>query len=127
MARHGGKRKGAGRPRSKLPQEVLRKVGEPPIDDPLKLARWWQKAIAVMTLGVLEGEPWKELLETVRASASAAGRVLPHDIMFEAARIVQADEKNMKGTGGATTTKREQKEPGSVPSGSTGASRRDPT
>lgn len=119
----GGKRKGSGRKVSKLPRELLDQLGPIPIGDPLGQARWWTNAIGILTLGVLEGQPWKDLLETVRASAGAAGRVLPHDIMFEAARIVQQDEKNMKGTGGAVPTKRSE----DVGQGRTSASRRDPT
>lgn len=119
--KHGGARPGAGRPKSKLPQEVLDTIGPIPIGNPLKQARWWTDAIGVLTLGVLEGEPWKELLETVRASAGAAGRVLPHDIVFEAARIIDADSNAMKNTGAVAPTKRES----DAPLGRTGASRRD--
>lgn len=120
---HGGKRKGSGRKVSKLPPEILDQLGSIPIGDPLGQARWWTNAIGILTLGVLEGKAWKELLETVRASAGAAGRVLPHDIVFEAARILQQDDKNMKGTGGAEPSKRKE----SRVAGGTVASRRDPT
>ena len=120
--KHGGARKGAGRPKSKLPPEVLDTIGPIPIGDPLKQARWWTNAIGVLTLGVLEGQPWKELLETVRASAGAAGRVLPADIVFEAARIIDDDAHALKETGGVKPTKRGD----DAPVGRTGASRRDP-
>lgn len=119
--KHGGKRKGAGRPRSTLPQAVLDQIGSIPIGDPLGQARWYTNAIGVLTLGVLCGEPWKDLLETVRASAGAAGRVLPHDIVFEAARILEDAERDMKNTGGVTPTKRSD-----APVISAGASRRNP-
>ena len=119
--KHGGAREGAGRPRSSLPPEILSQIGAIPIGQPLAQARWWQNAIGVLTLGVLEGQPWKDLLETVRASASAAGRVLPHDIVFEAARIIDESEREMKSTGGVTPAKRSD-----VSVGRTGASRRDP-
>lgn len=122
--KHGGARRGAGRKVSKLPREVLDSIGPIPIGDPLGQARWWTNAIGILTLGVLEGEPWKELLETVRASAGAAGRVLPHDIVFEAARIVNQDEKNLKNTGAVTPTKRGDADVGAR---RTGPSRRDPT
>lgn len=110
-----------GRPKSTLPKEVLDSIGPIPIGNPLAQARWWTNAIGVLTLGVLEGQPWKEMLETVRASAGAAGRVLPHDIIFEAARIVDASEREMKNTGAVTPTKRSD-----VTVGRTGAVRRDP-
>lgn len=85
---HNGKR---GRKRSALPPALLSKLGPIPIGKPLKQARWWQDAIGVVTLGVLEGQPWRKLLEQVRASAHAVGRSLSHEIVFEAARVVEED------------------------------------
>lgn len=119
--KHGGAREGAGRPRSKLPDQVINQIGSIPIGDPLGQARWYTNAIGVLTLGVLCGEPWKDLLETVRASAGAAGRVLPHDIVFEAARILEEGERDMKNTGSTTPTKRSD-----APVIGAGASRRNP-
>lgn len=119
--KHGGARSGSGRPRSSLPKAILDQIGPIPIGQPLAQARWWQNAIGVLTLGVLEGEPWKDLLETVRASAGAAGRVLPHDIVFEAARILDDADRDLKSTGGVTPTKRSD-----APVKRAGASRRDP-
>jgi hypothetical protein len=102
-----GKNRG-GRPRSALPQEIAERLGAPPIDKPLDLARWYQSGIALLTWEVTKGRPYAKLLETFRASAGAAGRVLPHDILFEAARILAADGDNLKSTDrGPALVKRE--------------------
>lgn len=85
-----------GRPRSALPQEILDRLGPAPIGQPLKLARWFTNAIALLTEGVIAGKPWGTMLETVRASAGAAGRVLPHDVIFEAQRRLDADARELK-------------------------------
>lgn len=122
--KHGGARRGSGRKRSALPPELAAKLGDAPLGQPLKLARWFTDAIAILTQLVLEGKPYGELLATVRASAGAAGRVIPVDIIFEAHRILNADAKDVaKSAGGAQTVKRN---PSEQPSG-TGPSRRDPT
>ena len=121
---HGGKRKGAGRKRSALPAELAEKLGDAPLGQPLKLARWFTDAIAILTQLVLEGKPYAELLATVRASAGAAGRIIPTDIIFEANRLLNADAKDVaKNAGGAKAVARKPNEQ----QGSTGASRRDPT
>lgn len=122
MAR-GGKRKGSGRKQSALPPELAAALGNAPLGQPLKLARWFTDAIAILTQLVLEGKPFGELLATVRASAGAAGRVIPMDIMFEAHRILNADAKDVaKNAGGAQAVKRKPDE-----QIRTGPSRRDPT
>ena len=119
----GGKRKGAGRKRSALPPELKEALGDAPLGQPLKLARWFTDAIAILTQLVLEGKPYGELLATVRASAGAAGRVIPTDIIFEANRILNADAKDVaKNAGGAQAVKRKPDEQSS----GTGPSRRDP-
>jgi hypothetical protein len=120
----GGKRPGSGRKRSALPPELSEALGPAPLGQPLKLARWFTDAIAILTQLVLEGQPFGELLATVRASAGAAGRVIPTDIIFEANRLLNADAKEVgKNTGGATPVKRKPDEQSS----SAGPSRRDPT
>jgi hypothetical protein len=126
MAR-GGKREGAGRKKSKLPPELQAALGPAPLGQPLKLARWFTDAIAILTQLVMEGEPYSEMLATVRASAGAAGRVIPTDIIFEANRLLSADAKDVaKNAGGAQAVARDVKAT-NVESSSAGASRRDPT
>lgn len=119
----GGKREGSGRKRSALPPELREALGPAPLGQPLKLARWFTDAIAILTQLVLEGQPFGELLATVRASAGAAGRVIPTDIIFEANRLLNADAKDVaKNAGGAQAVTRKTDEQSS----GTGPSRRDP-
>ena len=122
----GGARTGAGRKKSILPQEIFDAVGTAPVGKPLALARWYTNLIAVLTEGIVfKGEPWTKLLETVRASAGAAGRVLPHDIIFEAHRILNADAKDLaKNAGGPEPAKRKESDDGKRKRSR--ASRRDP-
>lgn len=93
---HGGKRPGAGRKRSALDDDLLARLGEPPIGKPLKLARWYQDAISILTHELLKGRNVKKLLEAVRQSSAAAARVLPHDIMYQAQKILESDERELK-------------------------------
>jgi hypothetical protein len=103
-----GKNRG-GRPRSTIPPELAEQLGPPPLGQPLRLARWYQDAIASLTWLVAQGRPYAKLLETMRASAGAAGRVLPHDILFEAARILNDDANATKNTwGGPRPIKRSE-------------------
>jgi hypothetical protein len=102
-----GKSRRTGRPRSALPADVAKKLGPAPLGQPLKLARWFTDAIAILTQLVMEGRPYITMLETVRASAGAAGRVIPHDIMYQAHAILKADADNMRVTSvGAVPVKR---------------------
>lgn len=119
----GGKRKGAGAKRSALPRELMDRLGPPPLGQPLKLARWFTDAIAMLTQLVMEGQPYASMLETVRASAGAAGRVLPHDIIYEANKRLRDDEKDLaQTTNGARVIAREDDHV----TWSAGASRRGP-
>lgn len=123
---HGGKRKGGGRKTSALPPELADKLGPAPLGQPLKLARWFTDAIAVLTQLVMEGKPYGEMLATVRASAGAAGRVLPTDIIYEANRRLNADAKDVqKNAGGPESVKRE--EAANAKRKRSSASRRDPS
>lgn len=124
-AKRGGSRRGAGRKQSRLPPALAAKLGSAPLGQPLKLARWFTDAIAALTQLVMEGETgYQKMLETVRASAGAAGRVIPHDILYEAHRILDADSKDVtKGAGGAQPVKRKK---GNAERERPGASRRDP-
>jgi hypothetical protein len=107
---HGGKRKNAGRPRSVLPEELVKRIGKAPLGKPLRMARWYQDLIAALTeLCVLEGRQFTKQLELVRASAGAAGRVLPHDIIYTAGERLDRDERDMgQSAGGGSLTSREE-------------------
>ncbi len=115
-----------GRKASKLPPQLRERLGDAPLGQPLKLARWFTDAIALLTQLVMEGEPFGEMLATVRASAGAAGRVLPTDIIYEANRRLNNDAKDLaKNAGGPQPVKRE--EAGNAERQRSSASRRDPS
>ena len=121
----GGARKGSGRKRSALPAELADKLGPAPLGKPLALARWFTDAIALLTQLVMEGQPYGEMLATVRSSAGSAGRVLPTDIIYEANRRLNADAKDLqKNTGGPEPAKR--KDVDDAERKRSRASRRDP-
>lgn len=90
-----------GRPKSKFPAAVLKRIGPPPINKPLKLARWWTEVLSEMTWLQINGKPGLDsLAKEIRSAAAAAGRVLPHDIQFEAARLIQLDTDEMDADAG---------------------------
>jgi hypothetical protein len=97
-AKHGKK---GGRPRGRLVETLYERLGEPPIDHPLKLARWWTKALALIASQQMQGvRGLDKLAREIRAGAAVAGKVLPHDIMFEAARRLNEDEDDMDADAG---------------------------
>lgn len=96
-----------GRPRSELADVELKQIGIAPLGDPLKLARWFTDAIALLTQFCLEGKPYRELLALVRASAASSGKTIPHDIMFQAAKLLRDDERDVsKSSTGSRTVAR---------------------
>jgi hypothetical protein len=90
-----------GRPPAALAPELLRKLGPAPINDPIGQARWFSNALTLLTQLRLEGHPnIDSLADQVRKSATAAGKVIPHDIQFEAARVLRSDEDELAADGG---------------------------
>lgn len=95
-AGHGGARQGAGRKRDVLPQEVAAKLGTPPTDKPLKLARWYSAALSELLWLYLTTGRYVEMLRETKAAAAAMGRVMPLDIQLQAAKLVKADEDELQ-------------------------------
>lgn len=93
---HGGRRPGAGRKRGVIDRELRRRLGYVDLDDPLGQARWYQRAIALLTDGILDGQPYRKMLETVRASATAAAKILPLDVIYEASKRLDRDERELR-------------------------------
>lgn len=96
--KHGGARKGAGRKRSDI-ADILKLVGAVPVGEPLKLVRWYANLIALLTEALLSGRPVKKHLEAARASSTASARLMPPDIIYEAQRLLDADEREVKSDG----------------------------
>jgi hypothetical protein len=80
---------------------MLAQLGPAPIGNPIKLARWYTSALGLLTQLRLEGARHVDRLAAeVRANAGAAGRVIPHDIIFTAARMVRDDGDDLADDGG---------------------------
>lgn len=107
-AGRGGARAGAGRKRSDI-SDIRAQLGPVPVGKPLKLVRWYADLIALLTDAQLAGRPVKKHLEMVRASSGASARLLPPDIIYEAQKRLDRDERELKESagGGAVTTRKE--------------------
>ena len=92
---HGGSRKGAGRKRDVLPPEILQRIGPPPTDKPLKLARWWSTVLSELEILYLTTGRFAEMLRETRGVASSMGRVMPLDLLLAAARKLKDDEDDL--------------------------------
>jgi hypothetical protein len=80
---------------------MLAALGPAPIGNPIRLARWYTSALGLLTQLRLAGTSGIDsLANEIRLNASAAGRVLPHDIVFSAARVVREDEDDLAADGG---------------------------
>lgn len=73
---HGGARSGAGRPRDKLPKQVVDRLGAPP-ENPVELRTWNARLLAEVQWLCIRGEIGSELAATLRANAGAIERALP--------------------------------------------------
>jgi hypothetical protein len=98
---HGGRRRGAGRPKASLPPETLALIGVPPTDSPLKMARWWQAAGAHLSWLLLQGLVSTKLIDRFRAQAATYIKALPADIIHEADRLLRGEESDREADAGA--------------------------
>jgi hypothetical protein len=106
---HGAK---GGRPAGVLPPAMMARLGSAPVGEPLKLARWFSNALALLSEARMSGIAGiDELAKEIRANASASGRVIPHDIIFEAHQAVRNDDDAMEADGGPGEFER-QRDPG---------------
>lgn len=79
-----------GRPRNRLPQDLLDRIGPPP-DSPLQLARWASSLLAQVAWLQFQGKVADGLAATVRATVGAITRAQPTDIMAELERLLRED------------------------------------
>lgn len=93
---HGGKRKGAGRKRDTLPVEVLKRIGPPPTDKPLQLARWYSALLSELVYLFVKTGSHVEMLREVKGAAGAMGRVMPMDVLLAALKKLKADEDDLQ-------------------------------
>lgn len=90
-ANAGGRRPGAGRKQSRLPAELLERIGEVPTD-PLEQQEWYTRAIGVVQWEVLQGKHFGSLLEQLQRSAKVAATMIPEAIKAKAARLLRRNE-----------------------------------
>lgn len=66
-----------GRPRSKLPDESIARLGAPPLQDPLALGTWANALLGEVAWLCAIGKLDRELASSLRASATAMQRTIP--------------------------------------------------
>ncbi|MGE0547605.1 MAG: hypothetical protein AB7O24_04315 [Kofleriaceae bacterium] len=74
--KHGGSRPGAGAPRSKLPDDVIARLGDCPTK-PRDIRIWNARLLAEIQVLAMKGEIDTGLAATLRANAGAIERTLP--------------------------------------------------
>ncbi len=75
-SKRGGKRDGAGRPRDRLPEDVITRLGPPP-QTAKELRTWNARLLAEVQWLSLKGEIGTELAASIRANAGSLDRALP--------------------------------------------------
>jgi hypothetical protein len=98
-SRKNGKK--GGRPQGALPADMLKRLGPAPIDSALQQTRWYTTALAMLSelqLGGARGI--NSLADEIRKNVGAASRIMPHDILFSAAKKVRDDEDDLAEEGG---------------------------
>lgn len=81
-----------GRPRSKLPQEVLDRLGPPP-EGALARSHWSSRLLAETAWLSLRGEVNREVASEVRAFVGAIQRAQPMDVAAELDKVLRADSE----------------------------------
>jgi len=112
-----------GRPPAKLPKDLLAELGEPP-EDLLKKDAWFSRAIEVVTWGVLKGEPWKAMLETLIRAAAQATKTNERAVKARLAELMEKEDREINQDHAPRTVSRD-KDP--IAKANRGALRRDPT
>jgi hypothetical protein len=94
-ADRGGARKGAGRKRIVLPPDALDRVGPRPVNDPLRLARWYSELLAELADLFIRSGGYVKMLREIKGVVGAAGKVMPLDVVLLAARKVKDDDQEL--------------------------------
>ncbi len=85
------------KPRSKLPQDVLARIGPPPPPtDPLARAQWASTVIGELIWLQANGLLDSELGKNLRAACSALSRATPLDVLAEIDRRMKASDDELK-------------------------------
>lgn len=99
-ARENGKR--GGRPKAEAFLVDFDELGPPP-KHPLELARWMQRVLAIDMHRMVTGRAREKLSREIRATASAASKLIPPDIIVEAQRLIQQDAGALEAGSGPMT------------------------
>ena len=93
-SRENGKK--GGRPLARLPPTMLARLGPPPLDSTTRQSRWYSTALIMLTDLQLRGVTGMHALaDEIRSNIRAAATMMPHDILFDAARKVREDEEDL--------------------------------
>ena len=91
-----------GRPRAKLPEDLLARIGPPPAD-PIQAGRWVSRLMLELLWLEARGEAPAKLAERLKSIAGAAIRALPAEAAAELDRRLRAgDEEGKAETAGPT-------------------------
>ena len=94
-SRENGK-KGGRPPKPREPNlDDFDSFGPPPIDNPLKLARWCQSILATDMWRQINGRADDELSQELRATAAVINRTIPADIIAEAEKLIRDDNQQL--------------------------------
>lgn len=85
-----------GRPKAKLPEESIARLGPPPTDDPFALVRWHAACLAEVQWLAMRGEIGSDLASSLRAGAGTAARLLPPDIVAALHRELDDRDDDIK-------------------------------
>jgi hypothetical protein len=92
-ARANGSR--GGRPRARLPDDVLALIGPMPTTGVLERAHWANKVLLTALDLSIRGALDKELAATIRAFAGTISRTIPLDVAAELERRLRADAEQV--------------------------------
>jgi hypothetical protein len=80
-----------GRPPAKLPADLLKELGAPPVDV-LEKDAWWSRLIEILTWGDLEGEAWGTKLERAVKASGAAAKLREGELKALVAKLLEREE-----------------------------------
>jgi hypothetical protein len=111
-----------GRPPAKLPADLLKELGAPPVDV-LEKDAWWSRLIEILTWGDLEGEAWGTKLERAVKASGAAAKLREGELKALVAKLLEREEAETNND--ASPKLVERKDPSAT--SKRGAVRRDPS
>lgn len=96
---HGGRRAGAGRKRERVPEQMIKDLGEPP-RDPLLVDKYYRQLLAILTMGVARGKPWSTMLRDITKAAAVSSKLVQSELDAEIIKMKKREKQDAEG--GAT-------------------------